>query len=84
MGSCHSTNFLVIDKNNFRNCIICWETVSLETIYIKCVKCNILLHDYCASQYKININCKNIDCPQCKNVNSLFRYDNVIYDCKKL
>jgi len=73
------------------NCIICWDEISQKSgKYVKCGKCKILLHDVCAQQYKLNLNPNpnpidnTIYCPHCKFNNSLFRYDNEIYDCKKL
>ena len=84
MGSCYLIVYIIIENQNYNNkCIICWENLSLKTIYIKCTRCNILLHDNCALQYKSKMKTK-IYCPHCKSKNSLFRYDNAIYNCKSL
>lgn len=87
MGSCYSVPFFIEEKvKEEEKCLICWDSVSLNSIYIKCCKCNIYLHENCACKYKENRNkdLKNNDCPHCKCKNSLYRYDNDIYDCKNI
>lgn len=85
MGSCYSLPaFLYNTENEYTECIICWENVDRENIYVKCGKCKIYLHHSCAQIYKERDTNIKLHCPHCKRSLSLFIYDNDIYDCKPL
>jgi DNA-directed RNA polymerase subunit RPC12/RpoP len=89
MGSCHSLPLLlekdIEEEVENKQCMICSDEISLESgIYVKCTKCQILLHSSCGQKYKSNTKSNTIFCPHCKNRNSLFFYENDINSCKKI
>jgi hypothetical protein len=93
MGSCHSLPLLLEKKRDQENnnkptqCMLCCHEISIYSgIYVKCFKCGILLHNCCAKKYKSNTRIRSniLFCPHCKFRNSLYCYNNKLYNCKKL
>jgi len=68
MGSCYSIPYFLESNKKEEKCILCWETINSQKLYIKCTYCFIYLHENCV------INMKNICCPNCKVTNSLIKY----------
>lgn len=89
MGSCHSFPLLLEKDIENKQCMICSNTISLQTgIYFKCSKCKILLHKSCSKKCKCKSNSNKykpniLYCPYCKHRNSLISYNNHLNDLKK-
>ena len=67
MGSFISSSAMYADKPAKNTCFLCSNQIT-ENKYIKCVRCNILLHDDCEAQYTKT--CYTI-CPRCDRCGSL-------------
>ena len=83
MGACHTVPaILFTEKTRLERCLICWEHIPIDcTNYVKCVKCSIRLHPSCGIEYQKKYISDTLTCPNCKNVDSLFLYDNDVYSC---
>ena len=55
-----------VDNNT---CLICLEIVDSQT-WIKCIRCNILLHNTCAEIY--NGEKKYCKCPHCQRIGTMY------------
>jgi len=53
---------------NDKSCLICWEKIINEN-FVKCVRCNILLHNYCEERYRSYR--KYCKCPHCQRIGTL-------------
>jgi len=52
-----------------KTCYICKQTITNIMPYVKCDKCNIMIHNSCYMEnYKINQNCC---CPDCQSVGTI-------------
>ena len=49
------------------HCLLCSETI--HTKICKCIKCDILLHDYCEENYRGEK--KYFECPNCHRIGTL-------------
>jgi len=50
------------------SCLICWEEIANQD-FVKCIRCNILLHNSCEERYRSDR--KYCKCPHCQRINSL-------------
>jgi hypothetical protein len=84
MGQCYAIPFFIeqIQIKEDRSCVICLENVVSKNIYVKCSKCNGFLHTLCALECKKSA--ELIQCPFCKRKNTLYIYDNDVYNCELL
>jgi Zn finger protein HypA/HybF involved in hydrogenase expression len=91
MGGCHSKNIEIENQKVNNQCLICMNKISLQTVvYLKCCRCQILLHNSCSKKCicksNTNSNTKKSNvlyCPNCKNRNSLISYNNHLINYKK-
>ena len=71
MGSFISSHAMYAGKSAKNTCFLCSNQIT-ENKYIKCVRCNILLHDDCEKQFSNT--CYTI-CPRCDRCGSLGQID---------
>jgi len=50
------------------SCLICWENIESQNC-IKCVRCNIILHDLCEKTYRGEK--KYCECPHCRRIGTI-------------
>ena len=55
--------------NDEHPCLICWDTITNETRYVKCVVCNMALHANCFETYQSEK--RYCLCPHCQQVGTL-------------
>ena len=72
MGTCHS--FPIFTENEYvtTKCCLCMKNIIGD--YVKCTKCNILLHNKCIKKYKSYNKNYFINCPNCQENNTYHYY----------
>lgn len=60
-----------------RACLICCKEIGSASTWIKCFRCNILLHHDCEEIYtnRRSLHCK---CRLCKRIGTLFNTSNIL------
>ena len=59
-----------------RSCLACCKALGSSYTWIKCFRCNILLHHHCEEMYSNRRTyCK---CPHCERIGTLFNISNII------
>ena len=57
-----------------RSCLVCCKQLGSSYTWIKCFRCNILLHHHCEEMYSNRRTyCK---CPHCERIGTLFNISN--------
>ncbi len=58
-----------------RSCLSCCKEIGSSYTWVKCVRCNILLHHHCE---EIHSNRRTyIKCPHCEGIGTLFNTSNI-------
>ena len=61
-----------------RSCLVCCKQIGSSYTWIKCLRCNILLHHHCEEMYSNRRTyCK---CPHCQRIGTLFNNSNTLYE----
>ena len=59
-----------------RSCLVCCKQLGSSYTWIKCFRCNILLHHHCEEMYSNRRTfCK---CPHCERIGTLFNISNTL------
>ncbi len=59
-----------------RSCLICCKQLGSSYTWIKCFRCNILIHHHCEEMYSNRRTyCK---CPHCERIGTIFNVSNTL------
>ncbi len=59
-----------------RSCLICCKPLGCSYTWIKCFRCNILIHHHCEEMYSNRRTyCK---CPHCERIGTLYNTSNIL------
>ena len=75
----HNLETLMEAINSIKNrsCLVCCKEIGSSYTWIKCSRCNILLHHHCEEIYnnRRSMHCK---CPHCERIGTLFNTSNIL------